>query len=172
MKKFVSASLVALLLWPATPMAADDWERRKIADYPISVEVPGTPQDSHEVSNWGPFGTAKTDGLEVKYAGAEFAANATVVPEWAIKGAGLGLIYMTTRDTFLRKHKAKVTSWDDANRAGLQGKRLRYKVNSTGRAGVMEVYVNPPFIVTFDVLLPDSAVDVEADQFFASIRMF
>jgi hypothetical protein len=148
------------------------WKRLKIAEHPVSVELPGAPKVDHHTSTWGPFGTTETDALEAAAAGGTFSATATVAPSWAIKGAGRDLIFVTTRDKILRKHKGKVESWTKIQRAGLDGKRMTYKVRDAERVGVMEVFVRDPFILAFDAVFPAGTEDATVDRFFGSIRMF
>jgi hypothetical protein len=156
-------------------MAADGgWFRTQVGGHPVSVELRGPVETEDTESSWGAFGTAKTTALRAHVEGSELAATATVVPAWALRGAGNELVFMTTRDTFLRKRKGKARSWRSVERRGLKGKRLEYEIRSgtaTGQTGTMEVYVMSPYILTFDAVSTDPSAAPTLDHFFSSIQV-
>lgn len=163
-----------LLFLPLALHASPTWSRATVGKHPISVELPGTPSASHSTSSWGPFGTAETDAIEVQAHGGTMAAFATVAPSWAIKGAGLDLIVMTSKDKVIGKRRGRVRSSERIKRRGVSGKRLTYafKEADAQRVGTLEVFVRDPFIVIFDVTVPEGTSPEIVERFFASIRMF
>lgn len=164
--------LALLLTWATAAQADESWSRQQVADHPITVELPAPATSTHETSSWGPFGTAETDGLESPLQGGFLSAFATVAPSWAIRGAGRDLIFLTTRDTILRKRGGQARGWEPIERGGRRGMRLTYKVRGEPtRVGLMEVYVEDPFILAFEALLPEGTAPDAIDRFFGSIRI-
>jgi hypothetical protein len=170
----VAGSLGLMLACAGPARAADDsaWNRLVVADAPVSVELPKKARSRHDSSSWG-LGRTETDTLEVEAYGGRLSANATVAPSMAIRIAGHDLIHVTTRDTILRAHGGKRTSWESVKRSGFEGRRLTYEavVDGAPMKGTMEVFVFDTYIVTFDALLPLDAPKHAADRFFRSIRL-
>ncbi|MCB9682906.1 MAG: hypothetical protein H6733_15670 [Alphaproteobacteria bacterium] len=164
---FVASSLVVGLV-PVSARAGDDWSRQRIAQHPISVELPGSASAEHSTSNWY-LGKAETDSVRVEEEGIKLQANATVAPLTAIKIAGRDLIFYTTRETILGQSGGKVQSWTEVTRDGMEGKRLVYSVDDTHK-GMMEVYVFDSTILTLDAVFPASTPERKVDRFFASMR--
>jgi hypothetical protein len=169
------AMAFACLFASASIFAADGgWSRASVGTHPISVEVTGRVDTKVSSSSWGPFGTAETVQLLATHSAGELVAAASLVPVWALKGAGDDLVFTTTRDTILRKRKGRARSWRSIERAGHAGKRLEYVVvdsSGTEQVGVMEVYVHSPYILTFDTL-STAASKQAGEHFLSSIAMF
>ncbi|MCB9664002.1 MAG: hypothetical protein H6732_07800 [Alphaproteobacteria bacterium] len=169
----LAAAVCACVLAPLVGRADDlAWSRLVVAEHPVSVELPKRAKSRHQTSDWG-LARAETDVLEVHAFGGVLSANATVAPSLAIRMAGHDLIFLTTRDTVLRKSGGAKVAWEEVSRSGVAGKRLTYTVDDHGTPlrGTMEVYVFDPYIVTFDALLPSDAPADAADRFFKSIRL-
>lgn len=152
------------------PVAAS-WSRHEVAGHPVSVELPGPVSSASSTTAWGPFGSADTEMLLSKGAHGEWMLSTTTAPMWALKMAGHGLVFSTTKKTVLSERGAKALTWEPVTRSGLTGRRLVYEVDGdSARRGTMEVFVVEPYILTLDTLVDKTGTEGWVERFFGSMK--